>query len=319
LRIFQELLKNILVFFLEDLRASLQFKLNSSRVINPNKYYLKDETLFNGVSEAGDHLFVNRVVYNFRSPQRGDIAVFTTHDITHRDSKLSGQFYIKRLIGLPGDTLRIKNNHVYLVTDSKERVLDKNDHPAFEKIYRFKGGYQGHSKAYPQAIPYMRVSSPQRLEFYTPTASGYAVSAAFEKNGSTYTFTARGTYSGLKNDWILHSAKLSGDSITLSTDKETITFEKFTNGLFLLRSIVHSDGYEAHYKDEYDEYILGDHQYLMMGDNSSNSTASRYWGPVPRQNIMGTAFSIFWPFSHRWGMADKYKPAEFPTQIPGKF
>jgi len=41
--------------------------------------------------------------------------------------------------------------------------------------------------------------------------------------------------------------------------------------------------------------------YWAMGDNSPNSKDSRYWGGVPRQNLIGRGYFVFWPFSSRWG------------------
>ena len=37
----------------------------------------KGEYVFNLQVKTGDHLFVNRMTYNFRKPKRGDIAIFT--------------------------------------------------------------------------------------------------------------------------------------------------------------------------------------------------------------------------------------------------
>ncbi|HUB67115.1 MAG TPA: signal peptidase I [Candidatus Methylacidiphilales bacterium] len=41
--------------------------------------------------------------------------------------------------------------------------------------------------------------------------------------------------------------------------------------------------------------------YWAMGDNSPNSKDSRYWGYVPRQNLVGRGYFVFWPFTKRWG------------------
>ena len=67
----------------------------------------------------GDHLLVNKYVYSptassiertlfpIRDPRRGDIVVFKYPDEPERD-------FIKRVIGLPGDTLELRNKKVYV-------------------------------------------------------------------------------------------------------------------------------------------------------------------------------------------------------------
>jgi signal peptidase I len=56
---------------------------------------------------SGEYVIVNRVSYRLGSPHRGDIIVFHFP----RDPK---EEYIKRLIGLPGDEIEVKNNWVYV-------------------------------------------------------------------------------------------------------------------------------------------------------------------------------------------------------------
>jgi signal peptidase I len=40
---------------------------------------------------------------------------------------------------------------------------------------------------------------------------------------------------------------------------------------------------------------LGDDQYFMMGDNRASSCDSRQWGAVPRDNLIGPVFAVYWP------------------------
>ncbi len=53
----------------------------------------------------GEYVIVNRAVYHLHPPQRGDIVVF------RRDV---GREFIKRVIGLPGDTVQVQGGRVYV-------------------------------------------------------------------------------------------------------------------------------------------------------------------------------------------------------------
>lgn len=55
----------------------------------------------------GERLFVNKFIYRFHPPERGDIIVFTPHGAP-------GKKYIKRVIGLPGETLYIREGTTYI-------------------------------------------------------------------------------------------------------------------------------------------------------------------------------------------------------------
>ena len=51
---------------------------------------------------VGDRFFINRAVYKFSSPQRGDMIVFRT------SASDDAALHIRRVIGLPGETVQMK-------------------------------------------------------------------------------------------------------------------------------------------------------------------------------------------------------------------
>ena len=59
--------------------------------------------------------------------------------------------------------------------------------------------------------------------------------------------------------------------------------------------------YDPYDKDNSQTYYVPADCYWAMGDNSPNSKDSRYWGGVPRQNLVGRGYFVFWPFTERWG------------------
>jgi len=49
-------------------------------------------------------------------------------------------------------------------------------------------------------------------------------------------------------------------------------------------------------------FTVPQHGYFALGDNSYNSYDSRYWGPVPEENLVGHGLLVYWPFAPHWGL-----------------
>ncbi len=125
-----------------------------------------------------DRLVVEKVSYYLHSPDFGDIVVFNPPEELQRRGYPKDQAFIKRIIGRPGDSLKIKDGKVYL-------------------------------------------------------------------NGQA-----------LKENYIAEPPESPMEEVKIPTDK-----------------------------------------YFVMGDNRNDSNDSRYWGFLPRKNIIGRAVFRFWPLN----------------------
>ena len=92
-----------------------------------------------------DRVLANRFLYHFRKPKRGDIVVFETPPLAAQKCGAGGT-YVKRLIGLPGETWEERNGYVYIdgkrldepyVHDTRRdvRSLPKRTIPAGEYFF----------------------------------------------------------------------------------------------------------------------------------------------------------------------------------------
>jgi len=93
-------------------------------IVVPIRYFLFQPFFVKGQSmepnfENGDYLIVDEISYRFHDPQRGDVVVF-------KYPYNSSQRYIKRIIGLPGETVEIKDGKVIIINDKENQVLDES-------------------------------------------------------------------------------------------------------------------------------------------------------------------------------------------------
>lgn len=95
-------------------------------IVIPIRYFLFQPFFVRGQSmepnfENGDYLIINEISYRFSAPKRGEVIVFKyPNNPTQR--------YIKRIIGLPGETVEIKGGSIIIYNREEKQTLDESDY-----------------------------------------------------------------------------------------------------------------------------------------------------------------------------------------------
>jgi signal peptidase I len=103
------------------------------RGLRPGPHFRKGDPIFQGYLTSGDLVLVDKVSYHFRDPKRGESFVFDTRGIDTQgvgkqamSSQQGGTHYIKRCVGVPGDTIQIKEPDLYINGAlAKEKTLQR--------------------------------------------------------------------------------------------------------------------------------------------------------------------------------------------------
>lgn len=107
----------------------LQVALIVTAIVLPIRYFLVQPFYVKGASmepnfEDKQYLIIDEITYRFREPERGEICVF-------RYPNDPSQFFIKRVIGLPGETVSVSANKVTITTvGGRTETLDESSYLA---------------------------------------------------------------------------------------------------------------------------------------------------------------------------------------------
>ena len=97
-----------------------------------------------------------------------------------------------------------------------------------------------------------------------------------------------------EGDFIKRVIGLPGDTI------EIIKGAVYVNGVKLNEPYVKDS-----FTYTFEKTSIPEGYYFVLGDNRDVSNDSHRWGPLPRSNIIGKVFVIYWP-PHSWGFVPKY-------------
>lgn len=102
------------------IKELISFTILSIVVVIPIRVFIAQPFIVSGESmystfETGQYLIVDQLSYRFHEPQRGDVIIF-------RFPENPSKFFIKRIIGLPGEIIQLEGNEVYITSGGKEKI-----------------------------------------------------------------------------------------------------------------------------------------------------------------------------------------------------
>ncbi len=112
----------------------LKFIVIAAVIVLPIRFFIAQPFIVSGASmvptfQDGQYLIIDEISYRFEAPQRGDVIIF-------RYPKNPSEFFIKRIIGLPGETVSIRSDTVLItgadgtnVTLTEPYVVNQGDGP----------------------------------------------------------------------------------------------------------------------------------------------------------------------------------------------
>ncbi|HMP67552.1 MAG TPA: signal peptidase I [Candidatus Paceibacterota bacterium] len=112
------------MFKKEDLKEFIIFVFITIAIFAPIRLFVAKPFIVSGASmyptfETGQYLIVDKISYKLKKPERGDVVIF-------RYPADPSKFFIKRIIGLPGEKIEIDGKNVSIKTmDDNVVVLDE--------------------------------------------------------------------------------------------------------------------------------------------------------------------------------------------------
>ena len=279
---------------------------------------------------VGDHLIVNKIAYS-RSlgsldglllPQQ---KIESNMIVTFKSPPEMKKEYVKRVIGLPGDLIRIENQKIFV----NGKLFD-------DKFGKYRADYPNNGNEF------ITDKYKERERFLI--IDGIYVNERFRwnKKGDTKLykrsffledgFVKEDIYKFdlAKNETIYDIDQLLKRRKELISSKDfqisNISFEHFAEKWIrdnfpldikdyeVLQSFNDKVDYSKHIiaRDGKNYFKVPKGHYFCMGDNRDYSWDSRYWGPVPEDYIIGKPWRIYWSYD-----ADDYLQTGIGNKIKG--
>ena len=116
--------KQVILEWVRDIAIAVLIAVMISVLIKPT---VVKESSMEPNFYANDYIFLYRLAYKFgKTPQKGDVIVFRTNSEELLDDKGKNKLLIKRVIGVPGDTIRVVDGEVYINGEPDDQEYTKD-------------------------------------------------------------------------------------------------------------------------------------------------------------------------------------------------
>lgn len=261
-----------------------------------------------------DHILVNKFIYRVQQPKRGDVVVFKAPPNASADG--IERDFIKRVIGIPGDTVRITPGYVLVGNDQLNHQALRALLEGAAKI-EFRDG-----RVYEdgEAVSNRELAELARTPFASVEVGPDSVTIGMMELSTDELRTVLAERHSVKlitGSVYRDGKKVPNAEVAKLSDKPgakvvVITGLVYLNGKPLIEKFTAEDpdavypGGERNIVDPAWVVLNKKHEQmvkipkgklLVMGDNRNNSYDARFWGLLDRPRILGKAMVMFWPLN----------------------
>jgi signal peptidase I len=241
---------------------------------------------------VNDRIVVNRFIYRFRPPERGEVIVF------HAPPQASPvpKDFVKRAIGLPNETIEIVPDRLVVDGRPVARLVSATEASDTQRDLVIPAGAKldvVENQLLVDGRPFVVLSTtggasprPDGLYVDGRPVQAFTPGDLVQPQSLPPPLRRAGLHGSLFGDgagnalYVIRGRRLGLDPGHVEVNGTSLGREPYVR-----ETPRYSKG----------PIKLGANQYFMMGDNRNNSADSHAWGPLDGQRIVGKATLMFWP------------------------